>query len=297
MKLFHRKASVLPPVPDAPLLRVRGLCVSYGTHTVLHHLPLSLRRGELVALLGPNGSGKTTLLRALSGVITPQSGSVELSGHALADLDTRERARRVAVVPQRQPYPRQVTARQFVLLGRFAHLSWLGAYGANDYAAAERALEETEAAALADRPMARLSGGETQRVLLARALVQESPLLLLDELTAGLDLARMVDICALLERRRAAGMGILMAIHDANVAALYASRLLGLREGRLLFDGTVTDVFTEEHLSALYAVPVAVVPHPQSGIPQVLANPCTTLRHRHNTQQKISPATGQTHGT
>ena len=156
------------------------------------------------------------------------------------------------------------------LLGRYPHLSWLGCYGGRDYAAVDEALEACGAAALAPRRLAELSGGELQRVLLARALAQESPLLLLDELASGLDMARMAGLFDLLERRRAAGACVLMAVHDCNLAAIYATRLLGLKAGRLVFDGPVDAVFTEEKLSALYDIPIGVLPHPLWGLPQAL---------------------------
>lgn len=253
-----------------PVLRIAGVRAGYGGQSVLHEAGFTLHAGECAALLGPNGSGKTTLLRALSGVLMPQAGTIEIQGRPLAALKPRERARMVAVVPQRGQLPQGLTARQMVLLGRFAHLSWLGAYGQEDYAAADRALEETGAASLAHRRLTELSGGELQRVLLARALAQESPLLLLDELAAGLDWARMVDLFDLLERRRAAGACVLMAVHDCNLAALYATRLMGLRDGNLVFDGPVAKVFTEENLGALYNIPICVLPHPRWGVPQAL---------------------------
>ncbi|QTO41901.1 ABC transporter ATP-binding protein [Desulfovibrio desulfuricans] len=252
------------------MLRIAGVRAGYGGQSVLHEAGFTLHAGECAALLGPNGSGKTTLLRALSGVLMPQAGTIEIQGRPLAALKPRERARMVAVVPQRGQLPQGLTARQMVLLGRFAHLSWLGAYGLEDYAAADRALEETGAAPLAHRRLTELSGGELQRVLLARALAQESPLLLLDELAAGLDWARMVDLFNLLERRRAAGACVLMAVHDCNLAALYATRLMGLRDGNLVFDGPVAKVFTEENLGALYNIPICVLPHPRWGLPQAL---------------------------
>lgn len=253
-----------------PVLRIAGVRAGYGGQSVLRDAGFSLHAGECAALLGPNGSGKTTLLRTLSGVLAPQAGAIEILGRPLATLKPRERARMVAVVPQRGQLPQGLTARQMVLLGRFAHLSWLGAYGREDYAAADRALEETGAASLAQRRLTELSGGELQRVLLARALAQESPLLLLDELAAGLDWARMVDLFDLLERRRAAGACVLMAVHDCNLAALYATRLMGLRDGNLVFDGPVAKVFTEENLGALYNLPICVLPHPRWGLPQAL---------------------------
>ena len=256
---------------DAPLLAVTDLVAGYGRRPVLQGLTFCLRAGECAALLGPNGSGKTTLLRALSGVLAPWSGEVRLADRPLASLRPRERARRVAVVPQRGPCPEDLTAREMVLLGRYAHLSPWGWYGPGDHRAADCALAATDTTGLAHRRLHELSGGELQRVLLARALAQESPLLLLDELAAGLDLARMTGLFDLLERRRAAGACVLMAVHDCNLAALYATRLLGLREGRLAFDGPVRQVFTEENLSALYQTPVTVLPHPLWGLPQALS--------------------------
>ena len=263
----------------APVLRVAGISAGYGEKAVLRRVEFTLRAGECAALLGPNGSGKTTLLRAISGVLAPQAGEIELLGRPLATLSPRQRARMVAVVPQRGQLPQGLTARQMVLLGRFAHLGWLGAYGREDYAAADSALDETGAAPLAHRRLTELSGGELQRVLLARALAQQSPLLLLDELAAGLDWARIVELFDLLERRRAAGACVLMAVHDCNLAALYATRLMGLKGGNLVFDGPVAKVFTEENLGALYNIPISVLPHPQLGLPQaLLASACGPWR-------------------
>ena len=253
-----------------PIVRVAGVSAGYGEKAVLRRVDFTLRAGECAALLGPNGSGKTTLLRAISGVLAPQTGEIELLGRPLATLSPRQRARMVAVVPQRGQLPQGLTARQMVLLGRFAHLGWLGAYSREDYAAADSALEETGAAMLANRRLTELSGGELQRVLLARALAQQSPLLLLDELAAGLDWARMVELFDLLERRRAAGACVLMAVHDCNLAALYATRLMGLKGGNLVFDGPVARVFTEENLGALYNIPISILPHPRFGLPQAL---------------------------
>ena len=253
-----------------PMLEARALCAGYRERPVLQNVSFTARRGECVALLGPNGSGKTTLLRCLSGVLRAGSGSVFLQGKLLAGLKPRQRARLAAVVPQGGQLPLELTARQMVLLGRYPHLSWLGSYGRRDHEAVDAALAACQAESLAPRRLAELSGGELQRVLLARALAQESPLLLLDELAAGLDMARMVGLFDLLERRRAAGACVLMAVHDCNLAAVYATRLLGLKAGKLVFDGPVDAVFTEEKLSVLYDIPVDVLPHPRWGLPQAL---------------------------
>ncbi len=253
-----------------PMLEARNLCCGYKGRPVLQDVSFAARGGECLALLGPNGSGKTTLLRSLSGVLQARDGEIFLQGRALTDLKPRQRARLAAVVPQGGEYPRELTARQMVLLGRYPHLSWLGCYGSKDHAAVDEALEACGATVLAPRRLAELSGGELQRVLLARALAQESPLLLLDELAAGLDMARIAGLFDLLERRRSAGACVLMAVHDCNLAAIYATRLLGLKAGRLVFDGSVDAVFTEEKLSALYDIPIGVLPHPLWGLPQAL---------------------------
>lgn len=253
-----------------PMLEVRNLRSGYRGRPVLQGVSFAARGGECLALLGPNGSGKTTLLRSLSGVLHAQEGEIFLQGRSLVGMKPRQRARLAAVVPQGGEYPRELTARQMALLGRYPHLSWLGCYGRKDYAAVDEALEACGAAALAPRRLAELSGGELQRVLLARALAQESPLLLLDELASGLDMARMAGLFDLLERRRAAGACVLMAVHDCNLAAIYATRLLGLKAGKLVFDGPVDAVFTEEKLSALYDIPIGVLPHPLWGLPQAL---------------------------
>ena len=266
-----RLASSGPSVTATPpMLEVRNLRSGYRERPVLQGVSFAARGGECLALLGPNGSGKTTLLRSLSGVLHAQEGEIFLQGRSLVGMKPRQRARLAAVVPQGGEYPRELTARQMALLGRYPYLSWLGCYGSRDYAAVDEALEACGAAALAPRRLAELSGGELQRVLLARALAQESPLLLLDELASGLDMARMAGLFDLLERRRAAGACVLMAVHDCNLAAIYATRLLGLKAGRLVFDGPVDAVFTEEKLSALYDIPIGVLPHPLWGLPQAL---------------------------
>lgn len=265
----------------------RDLYAGYGPRTVLHGLNICANAGETVALLGPNGSGKTTLLSTLSGVLTPRRGNIFLgdptSPHTneapvpLNRLSPRERARRVAVVPQRVEHLPHIRVRDMVLLGRYAYLSWWGSYGPEDHHAADEALDLTGTHSLSRRYIEELSGGELQRVLLARALAQQTPVLLLDELSAGLDVARMKELFDLLELRRRAGSCVVTVMHDLNLAALYATRLVGLQAGRVLFDGHVTEVFTEEYLSTLYETPIHVFPHPVCPVPQACPGACGTF--------------------
>ncbi|MDR2054863.1 MAG: ABC transporter ATP-binding protein [Desulfovibrio sp.] len=252
------------------MLDVANLSAGYGGKRILHDISLAAGAGECVAVLGRNGSGKTTLLRAVSGVLRADKGEIFLRGKPVYGLAPRHRARLCAVVAQREDIPAGLTAREMVLLGRYPWLPWLGTYGRKDHDAAHAALRAVDALALAGRELSSLSGGERQRVLLARALAQESPVLLLDEPTANLDPARMTELLDLLESRRASGSLIIMALHDCNLAALYATRLVGVREGRVLFDGPVAEMFTESRLSALYDAPLRVIPHPAFPVPQAL---------------------------
>ena len=252
------------------MLEVANLSAGYGDRHILRNISLAAGAGECIAILGRNGSGKTTFLRAVSGVLRPGEGEVFLLGKPVYDLAPRHRARLCAVVAQREDIPAGLTAREMVLLGRYPWLSWLGTYRQKDHDAAHAALRNVDALAFAGRELSSLSGGERQRVLLARALAQESPVLLLDEPTANLDPARMTGLLDLLEDRRATGSLVLMALHDCNLAALYATRLVGIREGGVFFDGPVEEMFTEPRLSALYNTPLRVIPHPDFPVPQAL---------------------------
>ncbi len=253
----------------SPLLRCRDLAFGYGSRPVLCGVDFCAAPGEHVALIGPNGAGKSTLLHCLSGLYAPRAGSVELEGRPLAAFDSKERARRIAVVPQRGEAVPRISVEQFVLLGRYPYLSLFGTYGPEDYAAAREAMEATHCRDLAGRMPASLSGGEMQRVLLARALAQQSPVLLLDELSAGLDAARMSELFDLLEERRRAGICCVSVMHDLNLAALYATRIAGLKDGRLLFDGPTEAVFTATNLNTLFDARLHPVRHPATGRPQV----------------------------
>ncbi|MBZ2172347.1 ABC transporter ATP-binding protein [Nitratidesulfovibrio sp. SRB-5] len=251
------------------MIEISRVHAGYGdTGDVLRDVSLSVPAGELVGLLGPNGSGKTTLLLVLSGVLAPRSGTVTLDGAPLHRLRPRERARRIAAVPQRPEHIPDQDALSLVLMGRYPHTTLLRGYGPDDHAAALAALRDTGCAHLAARGARTLSGGELQRVLLARALAQGADTLLLDEATAGLDVARALDILDLLHARHRAGARIVAAVHDLNLAALYCTRLIFLKHGRVVEDGPVERAFTAAVLSEVYETPVTVQPHPVTGTPQ-----------------------------
>lgn len=247
---------------DAELiLDVRGLSVRYprAETDALHDVSLAVRAGEFHAVLGPNGSGKTTLVRAALGLLEPEAGAVSLLGIDVKQWSRRPLARAVAVVPQREDnlFPRRV--REMVLLGRYPHLSLFGAVGAEDRAAVERALARCDVTGLAHRWIWTLSGGEYQRVRLARALAQEPRLLVLDEPTISLDVRHEMNLFELAHELAAGhGLAVLLITHHVNLAARFADRLLLLAGGRLVANGTPDEVVRRNIVEAVFGWPVQI---------------------------------------
>ena len=236
-------------------LEAKGLTLAYGARLVLQDLDLQLSAGEVLGLIGPNGAGKTTLMRALAGLIAPRRGRVRLAGQDIARLDRRARARLLAWVPQRESAAWSLTVRQMVQLGRAPHRGWFLPYTSEDRRIVEEALQRTGLLPLQARTVDTLSGGEFQRVLLARALAQKPRVLLLDEPTASLDVHHQIDILDRVQELAAGeGLAVVMAIHDLNLAARYCSRLLLLHEGRVWGSGPPHQVLTPDNLHAVFGV-------------------------------------------
>jgi iron complex transport system ATP-binding protein len=240
------------------LLSARGVSAGYGERKVVDGVSLEVRPGELWAVLGPNGAGKSTFLRALLGLHPLAQGSVELEGRKVAAFSPAERARFVAWVPQDFEPEGGFSGLELVLMGRAPHLSRWGLPAHGDVARARACLEELGIAHLAARSSTAMSGGERRLLLLARALVQEPRLLLLDEPTAFLDLKHQVDALARVRARLGPGFGAVAVLHDLNLAAAFADRVLLLREGRVLAQGPVAEVLEAKRLESLYQVPIAV---------------------------------------
>ena len=238
----------------APLVLVERLGFGYGRRPVFADVGFAIRPGELVALCGPNGAGKSTLLRLLLGLHRPAAGAVTLGGAPLSSLTRREIARRAALLPQDAPADLPLPVREAVALGRLPHLGRFQAESAADAEAVARALEATDTAAFAARPVTDLSGGERHRVHLARALAQEAPLLLLDEPIAGLDLSHQLQALDLLRATVDAGRGAVVALHDLSLAARSCDRMLILADGALRLDALPAEVLTTEHLQRYFAV-------------------------------------------
>ncbi len=230
------------------------LRVRLGTRDVLAGATCTLRAGEFVLLAGRNGAGKSTLLRALLGAVAPDGGRVELDGKALAAWPARERARRVAFVPQAFETPFEFTGRELVAMGRHPHRGRHDVWTAADQAAIATALTAVDATAFDDRPVTTLSGGEQRRIAVARALATEAPLLLLDEPTNNLDLEHALQLVGLLERLARAGRAVLVASHDLNLFAPRCSRALLLHEQRVFADGPPEQALSPERVAAVFGV-------------------------------------------
>jgi iron complex transport system ATP-binding protein len=252
------------------MLELENLTVAYKNRIALQNLTLSVAPGEILGLIGPNGAGKSTLIRAISGILPIASGKITWKGDDLTHLSPTPRARLVAVVPQAEPLGGAFNVEHTVLLGRTAHMGWLGHPSAVDLRAVHSAMERTSIKHLAERRNAELSGGEAQRVLLARALAQEPDLLLLDEPTNHLDLQHQITflelVLALAQEQR---LAVLMALHDLNQVSVYASRVALLDRGRLVACGAPEDVLTPENIEATYHLRVQRFPHPVTGAPLV----------------------------
>jgi iron complex transport system ATP-binding protein len=242
------------------VIELRDVTVELGGRPVVAGVGASVAAGEWLALIGPNGAGKTTLLRAIAGLV-PFAGEIELVGRPSGSLSRSERSRLIAVVPQDPAVPVWMTVGEYVLLGRTPHLGPLAKEGAHDREAAASALERLELLDLAERRLGTLSGGEKQRAVVARALAQESPIVLLDEPTAALDIGHQQQALELLDALRAgSGLTLVAAMHDLTLAAQYADRMVLLDAGRVAADGAPGEVLTEEAIARHYGASIDVVP-------------------------------------
>jgi iron complex transport system ATP-binding protein len=250
------------------MIDITSLSCGYGKREVLKGITLNLKRGELAGILGPNGSGKSTLILALAGILPYRSGSIQVSNEEIAGTPFRWRARQMASVPQRSELTFPFKCLSVVLMGRYPYLSRWGGYSKRDMDNALDAMEQTDTVHLAQRMITEVSGGEAQRVIIARALAQGTEILLLDEATSNLDVAKKIQIFDLLKRKNAQGTTLLCAMHDLNLAALYCTRLIFLKEGRIVLDGPTEETFNDAYLSEIYETDVKVSRHPVTGSPQ-----------------------------
>lgn len=252
------------------MLNIKNLFVSYNQREILHDVSFDVKNGEVLALIGPNGAGKSTLIRAVSGVIDAR-GEIQTDGKNFNSMNPMERARYIAVVPQAISLPPAFSVWETVLMGRTPYLGFLGNASKHDEELVRESLSRVNALNFAERRVGELSGGEAQRILLARALCQSTPILLLDEPTSHLDLQYQVSLLELIRKlAKENNLAILVAMHDLNLAARYADRIAVMVAGKINAIGTPKEVLTPDLIANAYCLPVQVVKHPFLDIPMVL---------------------------
>ncbi len=244
---------------SAPVIEARGLSLRLGERQVMRDVSLELRAGDCAALLGANGAGKTTLLRTLLGFVRPDAGQVLLDGRPLQDQGRRSIARRIAYVPQAHAPTFPYSVREIVAMARAPSAGWGQRLRDEDEAAIDASLARLGLSGFEGRSYAGLSGGERQAVLVARALAQGAPVLLMDEPSASLDLGQQARLMGLLADLAAEGRVILMSTHQPDLALNHFNRAILLHEGEVLGDGPPPEVLSPEALGRLYAVRVRVV--------------------------------------
>jgi iron complex transport system ATP-binding protein len=246
-------------------LTLDEISVQYGDRTALRSFSDTVPAGEWVGLIGPNGAGKSSLLRAVAGLVRHE-GSMSVDGVDLAGLGDRDRAQQIAYVPQEPLIPGDMTAFDYVLLGRNPYIGYFGGASRHDRSVVADVLDRLRLTEFADRMLGALSGGERQRIVLARALAQETPILLLDEPTSALDIGHQQQALELVaELREAQQLTVISALHDLTLAGTYTDRLVMLDHGVVVAAGPAHEVLTAERLGAVYRVCVTVDVDPEDG--------------------------------
>ncbi len=257
-----------------PAVFAKNLSHAYRRVPVLQKISLEIAPGDFFIVIGPNGSGKTTLLKLFGGLLSVGRGRLELFGRSIRRYPRKLLARRVAYVPQMAPPEFPFTVSQVVSMGRAPHQGLLGLERDADLAAVRQAMEITRVEQLAGRRLHELSGGECQRVYIARAICQETGLILLDEPTASLDLAHQVRIMDLMASlRKEKNLTVVMVSHDINLAAVYGNRLLLLKDGEIIAQGSPASVLTRDYLEAAYGCPLHIDKSPLGDYPRVTPIP------------------------
>ncbi len=277
----HEKSSMtLNTQTTTPACGCNSISVTFRRR-VLTEVSLSCEAGEWLGIIGPNGAGKTTLLRVLAGLLRPEDGKAEIAQQDVWKLPPRKRARLVAMIPQSPTTPAGVKVLDYVLLGRVPYSGTGFVASASDVALVREILEQLNIAQFADIPVGQLSGGERQRAVVARALAQQTPLLLMDEPTSALDLGQQLEVMELIDQLRVErNLTIITAIHDLSLAGQFADRLLLLADGMIAAEGTPKEILTQENIRRFYGANVNIVSNGTFGV-------ALSVQRNHHLAQKI----------
>jgi len=277
----HEKSSMtINTQTTTPACGCNSISVTFRRR-VLTEVSLSCEAGEWLGIIGPNGAGKTTLLRVLAGLLRPEDGKAEIAQQDVWKLPPRKRARLVAMIPQSPTTPAGVKVLDYVLLGRVPYSGTGFVASASDVALVREILEQLNIAQFADIPVGQLSGGERQRAVVARALAQQTPLLLMDEPTSALDLGQQLEVMELIDQLRVErNLTIITAIHDLSLAGQFADRLLLLADGMIAAEGTPKEILTQENIRRFYGANVNIVSNGTFGV-------ALSVQRNHHMAQKI----------
>lgn len=249
------------------ILEACDLKLQYGSDVILENMNFAVQKPQIISIIGPNGSGKSTLLKALGRLLTPSHGTVYLDGQAIQSLSSSQTARKLAILPQSAAAPSDMTVYDLVKYGRMPYQKLFAALQEEDFAAIETALRATGMFAKRNRSLAALSGGERQRAWLSMALAQQPDILLLDEPTTYLDIHHQLELMQLVQKLyEDLQITVIMVLHDLNHAARFSHRLVAVKDGRILADGSVDKVFTSENIRRLYNVENSVVRLEEGGV-------------------------------
>ena len=256
------------------VINLQNVSFKYENVNVIREITAHFNPGELVSLVGPNGAGKTTLLKLISGTLKPTSGKIYIYDQLSHNLTNKKRAIWISMVPQNPKLPNELSIPDFVMLGRNPHLGLLQWESKEDFNIARKSMSLTEIDYLSGRKLGEISGGEKQRAMLALAITQQSPIMLLDEPTSNLDISHQRKVMKIIRRihEQKSGFGAtVLAIHDLNIAAQFSDRILLFSNGSIAADGTPKEVLTKNNIESIYGSEVTIITHPEHGTPVIIS--------------------------
>lgn len=247
------------------VIEVKNLVAGYGKKPILNNINFQANRGEMIGIIGANGSGKSTLLKSIRGFLPTLEGEILIKNQSTVDYSEKDFAKEVAYLQQNINISFDYTAKEIVMVGRYPHMKWWGSEKQTDESIVAHCMDFTGVSSLSKLPVNQISGGQRQRVLLAKVLAQQTPLLLLDEPTTGLDLVYQEDILRFCKTLCDAGKTIVAVLHEVSLAAKYCSKFVLIGGGKIIKQGTSEEVITESNLSKAYEMPIKVIKNPLSG--------------------------------